>query len=87
MSKTGAFMHGNMSWCGINHVEFIKEISGIGWLVKQKTMCGVLEFDTKILLHEAQVNHMKLCHQLKLELGYSLFVIHREMMIRFVVLW
>jgi hypothetical protein len=38
-------------------------------------------------LHRAQVSHMKLCHQLILELGYSLFVIHREMMIIFVVQW
>jgi hypothetical protein len=85
MSKTGALMHGNVSWCGINHVEFIKEISGIGCLMKQKTMCGMLEFDTKILLHKAQVSPMKLCHLLRLELDYFLFIIHKEMMIRFVV--
>ncbi len=35
----------------------------------------MLEFGTKILLHWAQVNHMKVCHQLRLELGYSLFII------------
>ncbi len=34
MSKTGALMHGNVSWCGISHVEFIKEIASIGCLVK-----------------------------------------------------
>jgi hypothetical protein len=33
-------------------------------------MRGALEFDTK-----AQVSHMKLCYELRLELGYSLFVV------------
>jgi hypothetical protein len=40
-------------------VEFIKEILGIRCLVKQETMRGALEFDTKILLHKAQVSHTK----------------------------
>jgi hypothetical protein len=75
ISKMGAFMHGNVSWCGISHVEFIMEIASIGCLVKQETVHGVLQFDTKILLHKAQVSHTKLCHQLRLILGYSLFVI------------
>jgi hypothetical protein len=65
-------------------VEFIKEISNIRCLVKQETVCGALEFDTKIFLHRVQVNHTKLCHQLRrVEL---LFVCHyKEMMIIFVV--
>jgi hypothetical protein len=75
MLNTCAFMDGNTNWCETSHVEVIKEISGIGCLVKQKTMHGALEFNTKILLHRAQVSHMKLCHQLRLELSYSLFVI------------
>ncbi len=33
-SKIGVLMHGNMNWCGISHVEFIKEIAGISCLVK-----------------------------------------------------
>jgi hypothetical protein len=40
----------------------------------QETVHGVFEFDTKILLHKAQVSHTKLCHQLKIELCYYLFV-------------
>jgi hypothetical protein len=68
-------MDGNVSWCGISHVEFVKEIAGIGCLVKQETMHGAFEFDTKILLHKAQVSHTNLCHQLRLEMGYSMFVI------------
>jgi hypothetical protein len=86
MLNTSVLMHGNTNWCGISHVEFIKEISGIRCLVKQETMCGELELD-KILSHRAQVSHTKLCHQLRLELGYSMFVIQREMMIIFVVQW
>jgi len=38
-------------------------------------MHGALEFNTKILLHRVQVSNMKLCHRLRLELGYSLFII------------
>jgi hypothetical protein len=34
MSKTSTLMHGNSSLCGINHVEFIKEIVSIGCLLK-----------------------------------------------------
>jgi len=75
MLNTSVLMHGNMNWGGISHVEFIKEISGMRCLVKQETMRGTLELDSKILLHRAQVNHMKLCHQLRLELGYSMFII------------
>jgi hypothetical protein len=74
-SKIGAFMHGNVSWCGISHVEFIKEVVSIGCLMKQETMRGVLQFNTKIFLHKAQVSHTKFCHQLRLVLGYSLFFI------------
>jgi len=85
MLNISVFMDGNVSWCGISHVEFTKEISGVGCLMKQETMHGVLEFDTKILLHRAQFSHLKLCHLLGLELGYFLFVIHMEMMIKFVV--
>jgi hypothetical protein len=48
MLKTSALMHGNVSWCGINHVEFIKEIASIGCLMKQEIVCGALQFDTKI---------------------------------------
>jgi len=69
MSKTGALMHGNVSWCGISHVGFIKEFSSIGCLVKQEIVHGALQFDTKILLHKAQIIHRKFCHQLKVVLG------------------
>jgi len=34
MLKTGALMDGNVSWCGISHMEFFKEIGSIGCLVK-----------------------------------------------------
>ncbi len=75
MLKTGALMHGNVNWCGISHVEFIKEVASIGCLVKQEIVHGALQFDTKILLHKAQVIHRKFCHQLRVVLGYSLFII------------
>ncbi len=29
MSKTTTFMHGNVRWCAIIHVEFIKDIASI----------------------------------------------------------
>jgi len=34
MLKTNALMHGNVNWCGINHVKFIKEIASISCLLK-----------------------------------------------------
>jgi hypothetical protein len=74
-SKIGALMHGNVSWCGISHVEFIKEIASIRCLVKQEIVCGALQFETKIFLHKAQNIHNFFCHQLRVVLGYSLFVI------------
>lgn len=74
-SKIGAIVHGNVSWCGISHVEFIKEITSIRCLVKQEIVRGALQFNTKILLHKAQIIHKKFCHQLRVVLDYSLFVI------------
>ncbi len=75
MSKMGAFMHGNVTWCGISHVEFIKEIASIRCLVKQETVRGALQFDTKIFLHKAQIIHRKFFHQLRVVLSYSMFII------------
>jgi hypothetical protein len=75
MSKMGALMHGNVSWCGISHEEFIKEIASIGYLMKQEIVRVALQFDTKILLHKAQVIQRKFCHQLRIVLSYSMFVI------------
>jgi hypothetical protein len=71
----GVLMHGNVIWCGISHEEFIKEITSIGYLMKQEIVHGALQFDTKILLHKAQVIQRKFCHQLIIVLGYSMFVI------------
>jgi hypothetical protein len=56
-------------------VEFIKEIARIGCIVKQEIMRGALQFDKEIFLLKAQIIHRKICHQLRVVLGYSLFVI------------
>jgi hypothetical protein len=46
--------------------------------MKHEIVGGALQFDTKILLHKAQVIERKFCHQLRIVLGYSMFVIPYE---------
>ncbi|CAK9193514.1 unnamed protein product [Sphagnum troendelagicum] len=59
-------MDGNVSWCEINHVEFIKEIASIGCLVKHETMHGALDFDTKNAFYNTRGFVETMQHAIKL---------------------